>query len=150
MVAPRESQPRTRRSSVRYHARLDAETYAKLEELAAAFHRKRAAILRHVMPWGPTQIRGWTVDMTVPGMVCTVGMLFEPELLQQVQGGAAARDISIAAWLRHTLQQVTVEDFPGGWRTGMGGIRSHESAYYQRRCMLHLDDAVSERSDTWT
>jgi hypothetical protein len=40
--------------SVRYQARLDAETWAKLEELAAAFHWKRSAILRSVMQWGLT------------------------------------------------------------------------------------------------
>jgi hypothetical protein len=49
MTPPRDPQPRHVRYSVRHQARLDAETHVKLEELAAAFHRKRSAILRSVM-----------------------------------------------------------------------------------------------------
>jgi hypothetical protein len=41
------------RSSARVEARLDAETHAKLQALAATFHRTRAAVLRVVMQWGP-------------------------------------------------------------------------------------------------
>jgi hypothetical protein len=52
MTPPRVSYPRHVRYSVRHQARLDAETHAKLEELADAFRRKRAAILRFVMQWG--------------------------------------------------------------------------------------------------
>jgi hypothetical protein len=55
MTPPPEPQ---RRYSVRRQARLDAETHAKLEELAHTFHRKRAAILRFVMQWGLTQTQG--------------------------------------------------------------------------------------------
>jgi predicted transcriptional regulator len=138
------------RYSVRYQARLDAETHAKLAELAAAFHRKRSAILRHAMPWGLTQTRRWTIDMAVPGMVRTVGMLLEPELLQQVQEAAAAHGATVAAWVRHTLQQVTIEDFSERWRLGVAGVRSHESGYYQRRFILRLDDETSQKLDTLT
>jgi predicted transcriptional regulator len=42
-------QPRSRRDSARYQARLDEETYAKLQKLAKTFHRKRAPIPRYVM-----------------------------------------------------------------------------------------------------
>jgi predicted DNA-binding protein len=101
MAAPRESQPRTRRYSLRYQARLDAETSAKLQELAAAFHRKHSAILRYVMQWGLAQARGWTIDQSLPAIVQTVGMLLEPELLQQVQEAAAAHGTTVAAWVRH-------------------------------------------------
>lgn len=52
MHPPSEPQPRQRRYRVRRHARLDAETHAKLEELATAFQRKGAAILRYVIQWG--------------------------------------------------------------------------------------------------
>jgi predicted transcriptional regulator len=150
MTPPRDPQPRHVRYSVRYQARLDAETHAKLEELAAAFHRKRSAILRHAMQWGLTQTGGWTVDMTVPGTVRTVGMLLEPELLQQVQEAAAAHGATVAAWVRHMLQQVTIEDFSESWRLGVAGVRSHESGYYQRRFMLRLDDETSKKLDTLT
>jgi predicted transcriptional regulator len=150
MNSPRAPRPRHVRYSVRYQARLDAETHAKLEELAAAFHRKRSAILRHAMQWGLTQTRGWTVDRAVPGTVRTVGMLLEPELLQQVQEAAAAHGATVAAWVRHTLQQVTIEDFSENWRLGVAGVRSHESDYYQRRFMLRLDDETSEKLNTLT
>jgi predicted transcriptional regulator len=150
MTPPRDPQPRHVRDRVRYQARLDAETHAKLEELAAAFHRKRSAILRHTMPWGLTQTRGWTVDRAVPGTVRTVGMLLDPELLQQVQEAAAVHGATIAAWLRQAMRRVTIEDFPKSWRAEEIVIRSHDSGYYQRRFMLRLDDETSQKLDTLT
>jgi predicted transcriptional regulator len=150
MTPPRDPQPRHVRDRVRYQARLDAETHAKLEELAAAFHRKRSAILRHAMPWGLTQTRGWTVDRAVPGTVRTVGMLLEPELLQQVQEAAAVHGATIAAWLRQAMRRVTIEDFPKSWRAEEIVIRSHDSGYDQRRFMLRLDDETSKKLDTLT
>jgi hypothetical protein len=83
--------------------------------------------------------------MAVPGTVRTVGMLLEPELLQQVQEAAAAHGATVAAWVRHTLQQVTIEDFSESWRLGVAGVRSHDSGYYQRRFMLRLDDETSKK-----
>ena len=112
MTPPRDPQPRHVRDRVRYQARLAAETHAKLAELAAAFHRTRSAILRHAMPWGLTQTRGWTVDRAVPGMVRTVGMRLEPELLQQVQEAAATHGATGAAWVRQMLREVRIDDFP--------------------------------------
>ena len=70
-----DDSPHQWRYSARHQARFDAETHAKMEELAAAFHRKRSAILRHVMQWGLTQTREWTVDMALPNTVHTLGML---------------------------------------------------------------------------
>jgi predicted DNA-binding protein len=145
MTPPRDPQPRHVRYSVRYQARLDAETHAKLEELAATFHRKRSAILRHVMPWGLTQTRGWTVDRAVPGTVRTVGMLLEPELLQQVQEAAATHGATIAAWLRQAMRQVTIDDFPASWRAGVIGVRSHDSQIYDQRFMLRLDETTGQK-----
>jgi predicted transcriptional regulator len=150
MAALQESQPRTRRYSVRYQARLDAETSAKLEELAAAFHRKRSAILRSVMQWGLAQTKGWTIDRSIPAMVHTVAMLVEPELLQQVQEAAAVHGAPVAAWVRHALRQVTHNDFPASWRAGETLPRSHESGHYQRRFMLRVDDETSKKLDTLT
>jgi predicted transcriptional regulator len=150
MTPPRDPQPRHVRDRVRYQARLDAETHTKLEELAAAFHRKRSAILRHAMQWGLTQTRGWTVDRAVPGTVRTVGMLLEPELLQQVQEAAAVHGATIAAWLRQAMRRVTIEDFPKSWRAEEIVIRSHDFGYYQRRFMLRLDDETSKKLDTLT
>jgi len=93
---PQGPQPHQQRYSIRHQAWPDAETHIKLQALATAFHRKRSAILRYVMQWGLTQTRGWTVDMAVPGTVRTVGMLLEPELLQQVQEASAAHGATVA------------------------------------------------------
>jgi hypothetical protein len=90
MTPPRERQPRQRRDRVRRQARLDAETHAKLEELARTFHRKRAAVLRFVMGWGLTQTQESTVDPSIPDRPHLVHMLVEPELLQQVEEAAEA------------------------------------------------------------
>ena len=150
MTPPRDPQPRHVRDRVRYQARLDAETHAKLAELTAAFHRKRSAILRHAMPWGLTQTRGWTVDRAVPSTGRTVGMLLEPELLQQVQEAAATHGATVAAWVRQMLREVRIDDFPERWRLGVAGARSHESGYDQRRFMLRLDDETSKKLGTLT
>jgi predicted transcriptional regulator len=140
-----EPQPRQRRYSVRCQARLDTETNAKLEELVSALHRKRAAILRHVMQWGLAHTRGWRVDPSTPERPQLVHMLVAPELYQQVQDAAAAHGVSVAAWLRHALRQKTPEDFPASWRAGDTGPRSHESGYYHSRFMLRLDDATQRK-----
>jgi predicted transcriptional regulator len=145
MTPPRDPQPRHVRDRVCYQARLDAETHAKLEELAAAFHRKRSAILRHAMPWGLTQTQGWTVDRAVPGTVRTVGMLLEPELLQQVQEAAAAHGATVAGWLRQAMREVTIDDFPATWRAGVAGVRSHDSQTYGQRFMLRLDETTTQK-----
>jgi predicted transcriptional regulator len=140
--------PRQRRSTVRYQARLDAETSAKLEELTAAFHWKRSAILRFVMQWGLSQTQGWTIERSIPATVQTVAMLVEPELLQQVQEGAAVHGAPVAAWLRRAIRQVTLEDFPGSWQAeDIQGRRprSHDSRRYGTRFMLRLDDETSKK-----
>ena len=54
MNPPLGPQPRQQRYSARRQACLDAETHAKLNELARTFRRKRAAVLRFVMSWGLT------------------------------------------------------------------------------------------------
>jgi predicted transcriptional regulator len=146
MNLPQAPHHRRIRYSVRYQARLDAETAAKLQELAAAFHRKHSAILRYVMPWGLAQTRGWTVDMAVPGTVHTVGMLLEPELLQQVQEAAATHGVTVAAWVRHALRQVSPDDFPASWHAEAAQDdqqRSHDSRRYGIRFMLRLDDETA-------
>jgi hypothetical protein len=58
---PSGPHPRQRYDRARHHARLDAEAHATLEALATALHRKRAARLRPVMPWGLARTQGWTV-----------------------------------------------------------------------------------------
>jgi predicted transcriptional regulator len=148
MNTPPEPRPRQRRYTARRQARLDAETHAKLEALANTFHRKRAQILRHVMRWGLTHTKGWTVDPSIPDHPHLVHMLVEPDLLRQVEEAAEAHTVSVAAWVRHAMRQVTWEDFPLSWRAAETAVRSHDSRYYGQRFMLRLDDETSTKLGT--
>jgi hypothetical protein len=138
MNPPSGPQPRQRRYSVRQQARLDAETHAKLEELASVLHRKRAAILRYVMDWGLAHTEGWTVDLSIPHRPHLVHMLVEPDLLHQVQKAAESHGVAVAAWLRQAMRQVTHQDFPPSWHAEAargGRPRSHDSRDYGQRFM---------------
>lgn len=137
--------PRHQRYSARHQARLDAETFAKIEELARTFHRTRSAILRYVLGWSLTQTQVWTVDTAVPVTVRTVALLVEPDLLQQVRDFAAAHGGTVAAWVRHALRQVTTEAFPESWRARLTDVRSHDSRYYGQRFMLRLDETTTQK-----
>jgi predicted transcriptional regulator len=147
---PPEPQPRQRHDSARCQARLDAETHAKLEELVSALLRKRAAILRHVMQWGLAHTAGWTVDLSIPDRPHLVHVLVEPDLLRQVQDAAEAHGVSVAAWLRQAMRQVTLADFPASWRAEDTAARSHDSGYYHSRFMLRLDDDTQRKLATLT
>ncbi len=150
MNSPQAPKHCRRRYSVRHQARLDAETQAKLEELVAAFHRKRSAILRHVMQWGLTQTQKWTVDPSTPDRPHLVHMLVDPELLRQVQAAAAAHGTDVAAWERHAMRQIAYEDFPASWRAVETAPRSHDSGYYGTRFMLRLDEVTSRKLEALT
>jgi hypothetical protein len=54
--------------------------------------------------------------MAVSGTVRMVSMLLEPDLPQHVQEAAEANGTTVAAWVRHAMRQVTIEDFPASWR----------------------------------
>jgi hypothetical protein len=69
------------------------ETGVMPETLATALHRKRAAILRHVMRWGLAHTQGWTVDRCRPDHPHLVHRLVKPELLQNVQDAADAHGV---------------------------------------------------------
>jgi hypothetical protein len=139
MNSPPEPHPRHRRYRVRHQVRLDAETSATLEVLARTFHRKRAAILRSVMDWGLTHTPAWTIAPAIPDRPHLVHLLVEPDLLQQVQDAADAHGVTVAAWLRHALRQVTVNDFPPSWRAEPTASRSHDSGHDGTRVTLRLD-----------
>jgi hypothetical protein len=81
MPLPR-SQPRHERYSIRWQARLDPETHAKLQELAQALHRKQAQVLRHAMQWALASPNGWTVDPAVPATPHPVTVLMNLDLLR--------------------------------------------------------------------
>jgi predicted DNA-binding protein len=82
--------------------------------------------------------------------VGTVGMLLEPELLQQMQNAAVAHGTTVAAWVRHAMRQVTIEDFPASWRAPKTTSRSHDSGAYHRRFMLRLNEETSHKLETLT
>jgi predicted transcriptional regulator len=73
-----------------------------------------------------------------------------PELVQQVQDAADTHGVSVAAWLRHAMRQVTYSDFPPSWRTEEPAPRSHESGYYRWKFGLRLDDETSRKLETLT
>jgi hypothetical protein len=142
---PPEPRPRQHRYSARHQARLDAETFAKLEALATQFHCKRAANLRCVVQWALAYKHGWTIDSSILGRPHVVHMLVEPELRQPVQDAADAQDVTVAAWLRHAMRQVPPEDLPASWRAGETAVRSHDSGYYDRRFQLRIDQATQRK-----
>jgi predicted transcriptional regulator len=150
MNPARERQPRQRRSSARWQARLDAETHAKLEQLASVFHRKRSGILRFVMQWGLQHSEGWTIEQSPVVAVPPVPVLLEPELPRQVQDIAEAHGLSVAAWLREAMRRITADDFPDSWRAGEMADRSHESGYFRRKFGLRLDEITSRKLEALT
>jgi hypothetical protein len=147
---PSDPQPRQRRYRARHQARLDADTHAKLEELASTCHCKRSAILRFVTQWGLRHSEGWTVDQSPVVAVPPVPVLLEPNLLQQVQDTAAAHCASIAAWLREAVRRITADDFPASWRAAESPGRSHESGYYHRKFGIRLDELTSRKLESFT
>jgi predicted transcriptional regulator len=125
-----------------------AAAASKLEDLAKAFHRKRAPIVRYVLPWGLCHSEGWIIDRSAVVAVPPVSVLLEPELLQRVRDAAAAQSASVAAWVRHALRQVTPDDFPATWQAQAhegGRSRSHDSPTYGRRFMLRLDESTAQQ-----
>jgi predicted transcriptional regulator len=148
MNPPPEPQPRQRRYSTRHQARLDAETHAKLEQLASTFHRKRSATLRYVMQWAISQSCGWAIDQSPVVAVPPVPVLLEPELLQRVQDAAAVHGATVAAWIRHAMRQVSRADFPPSWHPEAAQDdrpRSHDSRDYGQRFMLRLDETTAQK-----
>jgi hypothetical protein len=75
-------------------------------------------------------------------------MLVEPELLQQEQDAAATHGTSVAAWVRHALRQVTLDDFPASWHAEAAQDdqqKSHDSRRYRTRFMPCLDETATQK-----
>jgi predicted transcriptional regulator len=145
-----EPQPRQRRYSARRQARLDGETYAKLEELTKAFHRERGSILRYVIQWEISHSAAWTIDQSIHTTVNLVPLLVEPALIQQVENAAEAHGVTVAAWLRHAMRQVRLEDFPPSWRAGETAARSHDPGSFHRKFGLRLDEGTARKLEALT
>jgi predicted transcriptional regulator len=150
MTMAAEHSPQQPRYSVRRQARPDGDTHAKRKELAKTFQRKRGAILCDVIQWGLTTTTGWIIDSSIPDRSHPVHLLVNPELLQQVQDAAESRGVTVAAWLRQAMRQVTPDDFPPSWRAGDIATGSHDSGYYYRKFQLRLDDDTARKLETLT
>jgi hypothetical protein len=150
MTAPHAPDPCHVRYGVQYHARLDAETFEKLADLARTFYRKRGPILRHVMQWGLSHAKGWTIEPSIPPSAHLVHMLAEPAVMQQVQAAADRQQVHVATWLRHAVRQVTPDDFPASWRAEEPAVRSHESVYDHRKFQMRLDEGTWRKLERLT
>jgi hypothetical protein len=97
------------------------------------------------MQWGLAQTTGWTIDPLIPDLPHLVHILVERDLVQHVQDAAGAHGATVAAWLRHAMRHVSLEDFPPSWRAGETTARSHESGYFHRKFGLRLDEVTSRK-----
>jgi hypothetical protein len=140
---PKPREPHTR---IRMDARLDAMTRAKVEDLAARFHRTRAAVLCHIMRWGLHH--GQTIPLeqdASPGAVSHLCLNVDAVLYEQVATAAAVVGGNIAAWVRQLVRQVTLTDFPESWQEAHAEAQSHDSHRYGTRFMLRLDGSLETK-----
>jgi hypothetical protein len=130
-------------------AGLDTTTRAKLETLATAFQRSRAAVLRQVMQWGLDRVG--PIDTTVPKRIASCFFMVDAALHQQVKAAATGAGVDVAPWMRHMMRHIRRADFPKSWqartteRRTPTAQRSHDSRHYWKRFMLRLDDQAGAR-----
>ena len=142
-------QPCRTHHTVRWQARLEAETQTRLEALARTVHRRRAEIVRRVMRWALAPTHRWTAKQSTPDHPTPVHVLVDPELCRPVQD-AAARGVRVAAWVRQVRRQVTPEALPPRRRAVGPATRAHESGDVRRTFGLRLDAETSRTRETFT
>jgi hypothetical protein len=126
---------------IRMDARLDTMTRTKVDDLAARFHTPRTAVLSCLMQWALGRNPREALDQgDTQGGVRHLHLYVESELHAQVQKAATAAGVNIAAWLRHMVRQVAIEDFPASWQEPTPHERSRDSCIYPERFMLRLDE----------
>jgi hypothetical protein len=104
-------------TTIRMNARLDPTTRQKVDDLATRFHTPRAAVLCHIMHWGLTRRETPTLDEGEPhGPVRHFHLYVPSDLLEQVEKASIAAGLKTAAWLRHMIRQISIEDFPTSWQ----------------------------------
>jgi hypothetical protein len=145
-------EPAQPRASVHMDARLDAMTPAKVDELAAAFHRSRGAVLREGLQWGMArQAMGEIEHGDVQGPTKHLFFVVDATLHQDVGKAARGARLDVAPWLRHMLREITAADFPRSWQVAAQdttrpqasprvSLRSHDSRTYGKRFMRRLDE----------
>jgi predicted HicB family RNase H-like nuclease len=74
-----------------------------------------------------------------------LSLVVDAALHARVEQAATAAGMSIAAWLRAMVRQVTPADFPAGWQEAPLEERSHDSRTYARRFMLRLDAPAARK-----
>jgi hypothetical protein len=72
--------------------------------------------------------------------VCHLSLYVPSELHEQVQKAATAAGVKGAQWLRHTVRQIAITDFPASWQAATPRERSHDSRTHAERFMLRLDE----------
>ena len=127
-------------ASIRMDALLDAMTRVKVDDLAARFHRPRAAVLRQIMHWGLRHGRTTPSDENAsPGSVRHLYLNVDAVLQEQVATAAAVT----GGTNRGVGPPDSVPDHPDGFPCelagGPRGGRSHNSHRYGTRFMLRLD-----------
>jgi predicted transcriptional regulator len=138
---PPDHKPNQPPSSIRMDARLDARTWAKVDDLAKRFHQPRAAVLSYIMQWGLSHSQTGPLDQgESEGPVRHFYLYVASELHARVAKAATAAGVKIAPWLRHMVGQISTTDFPASWQEGTSEERSHDSRVYGTRFMLRLDD----------
>jgi hypothetical protein len=139
-MLPADHPPFEPRPSVRLDARLNAVTRATVDALAARYHRPRAAVVCAIMQWGLSRGPAAARDGgAAEGPVRHLALCVNAVLHARVEQAATAAGLSAASWLRAMVRQVTLADFPAGWREAALEERSHDSRTYGRRFMLRLD-----------
>jgi hypothetical protein len=105
-------------------AALDSMTRTKLEDLAAQFHRSRAAVMRQVMHWGMTrQAMGEMEHGEVQSPINHFFFVVDAHLHQDVGKAAKGAGLDVAPYLRHMLREITAADFPRSWQVVARGYR---------------------------
>jgi hypothetical protein len=98
---PQDDVSRQSTSKICIDARLDLMLRGKLEDLAVAFHRARAAVLGAVMRWGLSRGYAAHVDDAPPSSVRHLFIMVDPNLHQQVHEAAKSAGVDGSPWLRH-------------------------------------------------
>jgi predicted transcriptional regulator len=128
------------------HARLDAATRQKVDDLATRFHQPRAAVLGYIMHWGLTHGQAGPLNQgDAQGPMRHLYLHVESALYEHVQKAATAAGVNTAPWLRQMVRQITLTDFPPSWQAETPAERSHDSRVYGTRFMLRLDHLTQEK-----
>ena len=148
MQAPPDRQLDRPHVSIRMDARLDADTRQKVDDLARHFHRRRAAVLCHIMHWGLSRGETRMIGQgALHGPVRHLYLYVESDLHEHVEKAATAAGVHTAPWLRQMVRHITMADFPTSWQAEQPEERSHDSRVYGKRFMLRLDDPTWEKLD---